>query len=95
MDVNQLWTDWPVRELDGWFKWYYLVQFAFWLHQIVVLNIEPRRKDYHQMFAHHIITVYLMIASYTYHMTRVGNVILNIMDIGDVLLGVWISSYSE
>jgi len=32
--------------------------------------------------------VCLMIASYTYHMTRVGNVILCIMDIGDVLLGI-------
>lgn len=87
-NVGNLWTDWPLRELDSQFKWYYLVQFAFWLQQIFVLNIEPRRKDFHQMFAHHIITSSLIAASYAYHMTRVGNVILCMMDVGDILLAV-------
>src|ERR1700743_1521191 len=65
MDLAQMWVDWPVRELGGTFKWYYLVQYAFWLQQIFVLNIEERRKDYHQMFAHHIVTCMLIFASYT------------------------------
>lgn len=86
MDLAQMWVDWPVRELGGTFKWYYLVQYAFWLQQIFVLNIEERRKDYHQMFAHHIVTCMLIFASYTYHMTRVGNVILCVMDVVDILL---------
>lgn len=88
MNLTQLWTDWPLRELDGTFKWYYLVQYAFWLQQIFVLNIEERRKDYHQMFAHHIVTCTLIFTSYTYHMTKVGNVILCVMDVVDILLPV-------
>jgi len=70
--------------MDGLAKWYYLVQFAFWLQQIVVVNIEERRKDHWQMFTHHIITCTLIFLSYGYHQTRVGNVILCLMDIVDI-----------
>lgn len=83
-----MWTDWPLRGTDWLHKWYYLVQFAFWLQQIVVLHIEERRKDHYQMLAHHIITCSLMAGSYAYHLTRVGNVILCIMDFVDILLPV-------
>lgn len=86
LNLPEMWTNWPLRDLGGTFKWYYLVQFAFWLQQIFVLNIEERRKDYYQMFAHHIITCTLMFTSYTLHMTRVGNVILCVMDVVDTLL---------
>lgn len=88
LNLPEMWTDWPVRELHGTFKWYYLAQFAFWLQQIFVLNIEERRKDYYQMFAHHIITCTLMFTSYTYHLAKVGNVILCVMDVVDILLPV-------
>lgn len=67
-------------------KWYYLVQFAFWLQQIVVVNIEEHRKDYAQMFSHHVITCTLIFTSYGYHQSKVGNVILCIMDLADIIL---------
>jgi very-long-chain ceramide synthase len=74
--------------MTGILKWYYLVQLAFWLQQIVVVNIEEKRKDYAQMFTHHIITSALIIASYGYYQTKVGNAILCIMDVVDLLLPV-------
>jgi acyl-CoA-dependent ceramide synthase len=70
--------------MSGLAKWYYLVQFAFWLQQIVVVNIEKRRKDHVQMFAHHIITCTLIFTSYGYHQTKVGNLILCLMDVVDL-----------
>jgi len=86
LDLHALWRNWPVREMDGLAKWYYLVQFAFWLQQIVVVNIEERRKDYAQMFTHHVITCALIFASYGYHQTRVGTLILCLMDVVDLFL---------
>ena len=86
LNLRGLWRDWPVREMDGLAKWYYLVQFAFWLQQIAVVNIEERRKDHWQMFTHHIITCALIFTSYGYHQTRVGNLILCLMDIVDLFL---------
>ena len=88
LNLPNMWTNWPDREMDGLFKWYYLVQFAFWLQQIVVVNIEEKRKDYVQMFSHHVVTCSLMFWSYGYRFTKVGNVILCIMDGVDLLLPV-------
>jgi len=64
---------------------YYLTQMAFWVQQIVVIHLEERRKDHYQMLTHHIITVGLMVGSYGYRQLRVGNAILVLMDIVDLI----------
>lgn len=85
-NFNNLWTNWPNRELGGIQKWYILAQYAFWLQQIMVINIEQRRKDHWQMFCHHIITCTLLFNAYAYHQTKVANFILCIMDVVDLFL---------
>ncbi|KAF9875097.1 hypothetical protein CkaCkLH20_07363 [Colletotrichum karsti] len=84
LNLKELWTDWPQRELSGINKFYILAQWAFWLQQIIVINIEERRKDHWQMFTHHIITCSLISSCYSYHQTRVGNLILVLMDVVDI-----------
>lgn len=86
MNFRELWTDFPVLQVSGLFKWYYLTQFAFWVQQIVVVNIEERRKDHWQMFTHHIVTCMLIFFSYGYYQHKAGNVILCIMDGVDIAL---------
>ncbi|RFU76650.1 longevity assurance s lag1 lac1 [Trichoderma arundinaceum] len=85
LNMAELWTDWPSREIGGTMKFYFLAQWAFWLQQVYVINIEKQRKDYWQMLTHHIVTIALVAASYAYHFTRVGNLILIIMDIVDIV----------
>lgn len=87
-NLHELWTDFPVRLLDPTFKWYYLVQWSFWIQQILVIFIEDRRKDHWQMFTHHIITCSLILTSYGYYQQRVGNVILVLMDSVDLVFPV-------
>ncbi|KAL6866781.1 longevity assurance proteins LAG1/LAC1 [Trichoderma novae-zelandiae] len=86
LNMRGLWTEWPSRELGGLMKWYMLAQWAFWLQQIVVINIEDRRKDHWQMFSHHLITTALISSCYCYYHTRVGMFILVIMDVVDLFL---------
>lgn len=86
LDLRALWRTWPDREMEGLAKWYYLVQFGFWLQQIVVVHIEERRKDHWQMFTHHIFTCSLIFTSYGYHQYRVGTLILCLMDFVDIIL---------
>lgn len=74
--------------MRGVMKAFNLVQLAFWFHQIIVINIEERRNDHWQMLVHHFITVSLIWGSYCYSHTRVGNLILILMDQGDLLLSV-------
>ncbi len=91
MNLRELWSNWPNREIGGLSKWYTLAQYAFWLQQIMVINIEERRKDHWQMFTHHIVTTMLIFTSYGYHQTRVTNLVLCVMDVVDLILPV---SYS-
>lgn len=86
--MDELWTDWPQRELHGLMKGYMLGQWSFWIQQVLVINIEDRRKDHWQMLTHHLVTIALICASYAYHQTRVGNLILVIMDVVDLILPV-------
>ncbi|KJR86123.1 Acyl-CoA-dependent ceramide synthase [Sporothrix schenckii 1099-18] len=86
LNMKNLWTHWPGREMPGLRKAYILVQLAFWLQQIIVINIEERRKDHWQMLTHHFVTVSLIAASYRYRHTPVANVILILMDISDFFL---------
>ncbi|CAH1761661.1 8709_t:CDS:2 [Entrophospora sp. SA101] len=85
-DTSHFWKGYPHVKMSYIFKWYYLVQFAFWVQQIFVLNIEKRRKDFSEMLAHHMITVFLMFSSYIFNFTRIGNAVLCIMDFADILL---------
>ncbi|KAL0258251.1 Sphingosine N-acyltransferase lag1 [Diplodia seriata] len=88
LNLFEMWNHWPIRQITGLMKGYYLLQFAFWLQQILVINMEERRKDHWQMFTHHIITTALVSMSYSYYHTRVGNVILCLMDVVDIFLAV-------
>lgn len=83
-----VWTKYPHLPLAGPFKFYYITQSAFYIHQILILNAEAHRKDHWQMMTHHIITVSLMLGSYFYNYTRVGCLIMMLMDLPDVFLPV-------
>ena len=83
-----VWAGYPHVPLAGPVKFYYLLQIAFYLHQILVINAEARRKDHWQMLSHHLITVPLMVASYFYNYTRVGCLIMVLMDCSDIFLPV-------
>ncbi|KAF3986591.1 hypothetical protein FT663_04333 [Candidozyma haemuli var. vulneris] len=84
--LDNIYIGWPHYRMPSLFKKYYLVSIAFWLQQIVVLNIEKKRKDHFQMFSHHIITVALVLGSYYYYYNRIGNMILMLMDSVDIFL---------
>lgn len=84
-NFDNLYKDFPhfmTREA----KTYYLIEMANWISQVFILHIEKQRKDHYQMFAHHIITILLVYGSYVNHFTRIGNVILVIMDFVDIWL---------
>lgn len=88
MNLKNLWAFWPNRELGTLHKFYILTQLGFWFQQVFVINIEERRKDHWQMLGHHFITIALIVGSYRYHHNAVGNLILVLFDVGDILLSV-------
>lgn len=85
-DPTDLWLNYPHIPLAGPVKFYYLIEAAFYLHQVLILNAEARRKDHIQMMTHHVLTIALIGASYFTNFTRVGCVILVLMDWCDIWL---------
>ncbi|KAF9485267.1 longevity assurance proteins LAG1/LAC1 [Pholiota conissans] len=69
-------------------KAYYLVQFGYWWQQLVVLvlGLEKPRKDYHELVAHHFVTLWLIGWSYLVNLTLIGNAVYMSMDIPDTFL---------
>lgn len=55
-------ADYPHWEMRPELKAYYLVQAAYWCQQLIVLllGLEKPRKDYHELVAHHFVTLWLV-----------------------------------
>ncbi|KAL5507988.1 LAG1 [Sanghuangporus vaninii] len=83
---SKVWLGYPHIPLAAPLKLYYLTQTAFYMHQVLILNAEARRKDHWQMMTHHVITIILMVLSYFYNFTRVGSLIMVLMDYCDIFL---------
>ncbi|GLB33753.1 putative longevity-assurance protein [Lyophyllum shimeji] len=86
LDPTALWQGYPHTPLAGPLKFYYLTQTAFYMHQVLILNAEARRKDHVQMMTHHVITIILMVTSYFSNLTRIGCLIMVLMDWCDIFL---------
>ncbi|XP_070502221.1 ceramide synthase 2-like [Chironomus tepperi] len=76
----------PKHSLDNGLWWYYNITLAFYTSQTFLHFIETRRKDFWQMFIHHILTITLIMASWTVNAVRGGSLIVFVHDIADVLL---------
>jgi len=87
-----MWTDFPVLKIDPVVKWYYLCQWAFWLQQILVIHLEEKRKDHWQMLTHHFVTCCLITLSYAYYQTRIGVLIMVLMDSVDLVFPVGVGT---
>lgn len=83
---ESIWGSYPVTPIPGLTKFYYLGQLGWWFHQIYTINSEKPRKDYHQMFGHHILSIALITSSYIANYTRVGIIVHALMDCCDIFL---------
>lgn len=86
LNIRQYWGKHLEDSIPALTKFYYLAQAAFWIQQIVVLNLEKRRKDHYQMLTHHLVTCLLVCGSYAVNFTGIGLAIHTTMDFSDILL---------
>ncbi|KIO32763.1 hypothetical protein M407DRAFT_18228 [Tulasnella calospora MUT 4182] len=80
--------DYPYWKMTKFMKSYYLLQFSYWLQQflILVLRLEKPRKDFKELVAHHIVTLWLIGCSYLVNLTPIGNAVFITMDVSDIFL---------
>jgi len=55
-------VDYPHWDMKPELKAYYLVQAAYWTHQLLVtvLGMEKPRKDFRELVAHHLVTLWMV-----------------------------------
>lgn len=64
--------------------WYYNLELGFYLSLVITQIIDTKRKDFWQMFLHHIVTILLLVLSWACNFHRIGALVLAIHDIADV-----------
>lgn len=86
MDLREIWSTFPSKQLGGSLKLYLLISLAFWFNQIIVVNVEKRRNDYALYMAHHIVTATIMVSAYVYSAHELAHLVSNLMEAADVFL---------
>ncbi|CDU26357.1 related to longevity-assurance protein LAG1 [Sporisorium scitamineum] len=88
-NLEHLWLKYPHWQMRSELKLYYLLQFSFWLQQalVMLLRLEKPRKDYYELIAHHLVTLWLIGWSYLINLTMIGTTVFVCMDIPDTWLG--------
>lgn len=88
-NTSEFWKGYPHWRMEPITKAYYLLQFSYWLQQMLVitLKIEKPRSDFAELVMHHLVTLWLVGWSYLLNLTMIGTAIFVSMDISDTFLG--------
>ncbi|KAJ7457266.1 longevity assurance proteins LAG1/LAC1 [Mycena galericulata] len=83
--TEYFWIDYPHWDMQPELKRYYLMQMSYWCQQLIVLilGLEKPRKDFYELVAHHLVTLWLVGWSYFMNLTLIGNAVYLSMDIPD------------
>ncbi|CAF4673036.1 unnamed protein product, partial [Rotaria sp. Silwood2] len=72
--------NYPNHPLTDDIFWYYMIELAFYIsHYFVSQFIDVKRKDFWQVFLHHIATISLLSFSYIVNFIRIGTLVLAII----------------
>lgn len=86
-DMRAIWGGWPLEQgASTEVRWYYFLSMGIYIHLFVTQFFEPKRKDWWEMFIHHIVTMLLIFFSYIVSFVRIGVVVLLCHDGSDIFL---------
>jgi len=66
--------------------WYYMISMSFYWSLTGTQFFDVKRKDFWQMFIHHMVTLLLMSLSWVCNLHRVGSLVLVVHDCADIFL---------
>lgn len=82
-DSQKCWEGFPRHNVQSSIYWYYMIELGFYLSLMFSQFLDVKRKDFMEMFIHHIATVSLLSFSYVGNFIRVGTLVLCIHDCAD------------
>lgn len=87
-DVNECWYGYPHQSVENDIWWYYMISMSFYWSLTATQFFDVKRKDFWQMFIHHMVTLLLMALSWVCNLHRVGSLVLVVHDCADIFLEV-------
>jgi len=85
-DIKFCWYNYPHHDISNDVWWYYMLELSFYWALTFSQFFDVKRKDFWEMFIHHITTISLMSFSWTCNLTRAGTLVLVIHDFADIFL---------
>ncbi|XP_063591038.1 ceramide synthase 6-like isoform X2 [Penaeus indicus] len=85
-DIRNCWYEYPNHSVDIDVWWYYMISLSFYWSMTFTHFFEAKRKDFWQMFIHHMVTIALITFSWTCNLTRIGTLVLIVHDCADIPL---------
>ncbi|XP_045770696.1 ceramide synthase 5-like isoform X1 [Maniola jurtina] len=85
-DIDQCYIGYPHQGITSDIWWYYMVSAAFYWALTMSQFWDVRRKDFWQMFVHHIATIALLSFSWVCNLHRIGTLVLLLHDCTDIFL---------
>ena len=91
LNKDEYFQGFPYVPSEG-LRWYYMLYLSYWLQSIdFMLNITNKyytikRKDNAEMLVHHVVTISLMMFSFSVDFTKIGLCVLMTHDVNDLLL---------
>lgn len=80
------WEGYPHHHVSNDIYWFYIIELGFYLSSLVLHFSDVRRKDFWELFIHHIITILLLTFSWIQNMIRIGTLVLVIHDTIDPIV---------
>ncbi|XP_066153700.1 ceramide synthase 6 [Euwallacea fornicatus] len=85
-NINECWNGFPHQSVTNDIWWYYMFSLAFYWSLCVSQFFDVKRKDFWQMFIHHIASILLMSLSWIVNVFRIGTLVLVVHDLADIFL---------
>lgn len=87
-DTKLSWEGYPMKiwAMKESVYWYYMVELGYYGSCLIYQFFDVKRKDFAQMFIHHVCTVMLIGISFTASMSRIGTCIMLLHDFSDIFL---------
>lgn len=85
-DIKHCWYGYPHQSVDNDVWWYYMISMSFYWALTASQFFDVKRKDFWQMFVHHMVTLLLMALSWVCNLHRVGSLVLVVHDCADIFL---------
>lgn len=80
------WIGWPNQHVTTDMYWYYLIELGFYWSTMFMISVDHKRKDSTEMAIHHLITISLLLFSWSNNFLRIGTQVLVVHDAADSLL---------